>query len=146
MVMMVMMMIVTYCNHVFPYWPPPPKCLLIKSGTMSCSCLHSLEQCSQLGAIKHCPPRESWQCHKTFWLSQLVGDVTDIKWDAAKCHSMHQIAIPQLIIIWAQISSVWRLRNTGLEQYWRARGAQKYLLNEKCMNGWMSEWIDEYGG
>ena len=22
----------------------------------------------------------------------------------------------------------------------------KNLLNEKCMNGWMSEWIGEYGG
>ena len=38
-----------------------------------------------------------------------------------------------------------------VEELWfriilESKRCAKSLLNEKCMNGWMSEWTDQYGG
>ena len=45
-------------------------------------------------------PKDKWQCHETFWLSQLIGDcywlLTEAR-DAGKCPTMHRKAPPSPI-------------------------------------------------
>lgn len=81
---------------------------------------------SQEVVLPFCTPKDKWQCHETFWLSQLIGDcywlLTKAR-DAGNCPTMHRKATPPVpfttppqIVICPKMSVVLRFRKLPLEK------------------------------